>query len=148
MEDHDISFPAETLLAWIREEHRTRGALQLWPSREYVAIPRSRTDKGSFTEDEDLAETVAVGLLDVQPLGRRAGWTLHVRIEDELAAHLPEDEDAPVEPEAVDFEAFWSEFVVPGRGVMHAWITVESDDGKAAFDRFLRSLEARHARRR
>lgn len=148
MEDYDVNFPAETLLAWIREEHKTAGELQLWPSREYGAVARSRTDKGSFTEDEDLGETVAIGLLDVQPLGRRAGWTLHFRIEDELAAHLPEDADAPVEPEAIDFEAFWSEFVVPGRGIYHAWITAESDDGKTAFDRFVHALEARHARKR
>lgn len=144
MEDFEIDFPAETLLTWIREEHRAGGTLEVWPSREYVEVPRKRTDKGSFTADEDLTETVAVGTIDVRPLGRKAGWTLHVRVEDELAPHLPEDEDVQAEPEPIEFEAFWSDFVAPGRGPAYAWISAESGAAKTAFDRFLRSLEQRH----
>lgn len=145
MEEYDVDFPAETLLAWIREEHKTQGSLQLWPSREFIAVPRKRIDRGRFGEEDDVGETAAVGNLDVQPLGRRASWTLHFRIEDELAAHLPEDEDAPEEPEPIDFEAFWSDFVAPARGSAYVWITAETLEAKAAFDCFLRSLETRHA---
>jgi hypothetical protein len=144
MENYEIDFPAETLLGWIMEEHQAGRELDLWPTREFVEVPRKRTDKGSFTADEGLAETVSVGNLDVRTPGRKAGWTLHLRVEDELAAHLPEDEDVKTEPEPIEIETFWSDFVSPGRGAAYAWITAESGSAKTAFDRFLQSLEERH----
>jgi hypothetical protein len=144
MTDYEVEFPAETLLAWIREEHRTRGSLDLWPAREFAAVPRQRTDRGSFGDEDDLPETVSAGNLDVAPMGERDGWTLHFRIEDALAPHLPEDEAAPEGPEPIDFEAFWSDFVVPARGSMYVWVTADSADAKRAFDHFVRALEARH----
>lgn len=147
MEDHDIDVPPETLLLWIREENKARSSLQLWPAREFLLVPRSPADKGSFGEDDDLGEIVAVGTLDVRPVGGRAPWVLHFRIEDELAAHAPEEGDVPAGPEAIDFESFWSDFVVPARGTVHAWATVDGADAKRAFTRFLRSLEGRHATR-
>ena len=144
MEDHEIDFPAETLLGWIMEEHQAGRDLELWPTREYVEVPRKRTDKGSFTANEGLAETVTVGNLDVRLPGRKAGWVLHIRVEDELAPHLPEDENVHVEPEPIELQTFWTDFASSGRGAAYAWITAESGTAKAAFDRFLRSLEERH----
>jgi hypothetical protein len=144
MDEYEINFPAETLLGWIMEEHQAGGKLELWPAREYVEVPRKRTDKGSFTADEDLAETVTVGTLDVRQQGRKTGWILHFRVEDELAPHLPEDEDVQIEPEPIEIETFWSDFVSPGRGAAYAWITAESSTDKAAFERFVHTLEKRH----
>ena len=95
MEDYDIDLPAETLLAWIHGEHKAGGPLQMSSSREYVSVPRRRADRSSFDEQDDLAESVSAGNLDVQPLAAGAVCTLRFGIEDEPAAHTPEDSSAP-----------------------------------------------------
>jgi hypothetical protein len=85
--------------------------------------------------DDDLAETVIKGVLEVRPRRGAGGWILQLRVDDQAGEHPVSDEDTDEEG-GLTLEAFEAEFLLPeGQPVD---IAVSADDGGAQFRGWLR----------
>lgn len=142
MEDRELDVTAPQVVRWLRRE--LQGApipeFEVLATREYLALPLDRPEAHGVEADLDIEEFAAVGTLEVRPLPHSRGWVLRVRIEDEIGAHLPDDESAPDEPEEIDLDAFEADFVTPGTGDAFVSVEVENDAAAAQFEEVLADL--------
>jgi len=144
MPSYSVEVPPELIVHWLI------GALSAGPlknamraTREYVAREDFDLDRAGLSGSDDIDAVVAVGTLEVEAAPPAGGWTLKVRIEDSLGDRLPEDEPAQDEPEDIDLEEFWVEFIAPGRGIALAELEADSSAARARFERFVAGLKPR-----
>ncbi|MDH3472767.1 MAG: hypothetical protein OEM59_03660 [Rhodospirillales bacterium] len=141
MEDYESDLPPQVVVAWsLRAVREGESGLLAGAWHEDVAEDGFRPEKGGYEETE-VREVTAVGSLEAVPEHRPDRRTLGVRVEDELGARIPGDEDAPEGPEEIALGEFWEEFVAPGRGAASIWVSAADAAGKQAFDRFVAGPE-------
>ena len=144
--ERDIDLTPAHLLLWLKAELASPAPrLKASATREFLTEP----ERPVGVDAEDGLEVMAtVGVLEVEPAGGGAHWRLRMRIEDPLAAHLPEDGSVPDDPEAIDLAEFERCFLSAGEPA--ATFTLESacQADQRSFDRVFASiLSDRHRRR-
>ncbi len=139
MSEHEIDVAPGQIVHWLKDDMAAgrRRKLELRATREYLAEPGAPAD-----EDSEVSALSTVGLLEVRPVGVAHPWVLRVRVEDVVGPHLPEDASAPDEPEEIDLDTFFTDFVAPDRGTV--FVTLEADDAQAkrGFDRLFAEIVA------
>ena len=67
---------------------------------------------------EDVHSVVKIATLKITPIHRSDGWSVSVVIEDDFGPQAFEEDEAREEAEEdeIDVDAFYNEFVLPGRG--------------------------------
>ncbi len=134
MDIHPVDIPAEQIVRWLIDDYpSSRHELRISATRSYIVSriteAQERRRRLGDEEMEDLSEITAVGVLEVAPLHAHDGWILRVEVEDELSDRLPEDEDAPDEPEEIDLAAFARLFTERDTGL--AFVSVEAENAQA-----------------
>jgi hypothetical protein len=145
MEHYALDLAPELLVRWLRHDLRSghaRVLVRAW--REYQTDDSDLTQAPLGDEADDVHAVSAIGTLELEPEGRADGWVLTVRVEDTAGPRLPEDEDAPAEPEALDLEAFVEAFPQLESGGAFMWVSVESPAAKRSFEGFLERMVKRH----
>lgn len=148
MPSYNVEVPPELIVRWLMD------ALAVGPlkngiraTREYVVKDDFNLDSAGLSGSDDIDVVVAVGTLEVEAAPPAGGWTLKICVEDALGDRLPEDEPVPEEPEDIDLEAFWVEFIDPDRGVALAELDAGSPAARNRFERFVERLKRNAAAR-
>jgi len=141
MDERDIDIDPAHLLAWLRAG-RAAGdrALTVRATRDYRSADLPNPQLLGIGEETDLAELTAVGVLELAPADSSDGWSLELRVEDELGAHTPDDESVADEPEEIDLDAFEADFVTPARGTVFGLARFESEAARARFEALFADL--------
>ena len=101
-----IDLAPARLIDWLRADLASGAArVRMQATREFLAEDAPAAAEGLDAED-GIAVGTTVGLLEVAPAAGPARWVLRLRIEDGLAAHLPEDGSVPDGPEEIGLEVF------------------------------------------
>jgi hypothetical protein len=146
MEEYDLEYPADVVVTWIMravKEGATNLDIAAW--REFTVDDSFKPEAGGY-EETDVSEVTAVGTLEVKPQHPPDSWLLRVRVEDELGDRVPEDESVPEEPEDMDLDAFWHEFIEPKLAMTSVVVEAAGPAEKDAFDQFIRGLERKASR--
>jgi hypothetical protein len=111
--ERDVDLSSRQILAWLRRDAARGDRRQLaWrATREFVVEPASGP---GIDADDGLDTGCTIGLLEVGPRRGSQRWTLRLRIEDELGAHLPDDGSVPDDPEPMDLAGFEAAFLPAG----------------------------------
>jgi hypothetical protein len=92
-------------------------------------------------EREDMTEIATVGTLEIAPVESGKGWLLTVLVEDESGSRAPDDNAAPEGEEEIGLDAFYDEFIRPGRGNAYVVAEVENAAAKGRVTRLLNRIE-------
>jgi hypothetical protein len=149
MEAFPIDVEPEQLVRWIIAERQS-----MVPKIEVVTnclkeardLPLRKEFRIGDELREDVRWVVTIATLKVAPIHRGEGWSVSVIIEDDLGPQAPEDDG--VEEEAgeaeIDVDAFYNEFVLPGRGSASVVAEVESPAAKQRLSRLLAQVLRDH----
>lgn len=141
MADYTLDLTAADVVRWLRTRLRSqRPGLVVRASRDYAAPVSARLREAGIGDDDDLAEAVEIGTLDVEPLGGGDGWTLHVQVENPFGPRAPADEPTPDYAEDIDLDTFDAEFVQCQEGEVYVWVSATSPEAKARFDEILPAI--------
>ena len=149
MEPYPVDVDAKQIVRWLLEEKR-RPAFDLLvtATRSYRRSALGAGDDSRFgdAEREDLSEMSEAGHLEVAPQAA-GGWTLRVRVEDDIGPGLPEDEPVPAGEEEIDLATFYEDFIAQDRGLAEVSAEAEGASGKASLESLLDAiLKDRHQR--
>lgn len=144
--EREIDLTPRHLVDWLKADLASGSAqVEVRATREYLAETGPASAEELDSEDE-MTVLLTVGLLEVTP-ARGPRWTLRLRVEDPVGAHLPEDGSVQDEPEEIALDEFEACFLADDD--RPAAVTVETDgaaDGRG-FERVLsRILADRHSR--
>jgi len=142
MPEYGIDVDAGQIVHWLMDDLAAgkQSRLDIRATREYAAEPVADPEQAGLGEDEEAAVLTTVGRLEVRPAGGEPAWVMRLRVDDVLGPHLPDDESVPEDPEEIDIEAFFENFVVPDRGTFYASVEVETPEAKQALDRLLAEM--------
>jgi hypothetical protein len=146
--EHEIDLTPRHLIDWLRADLARGGAARLAvrATREFLCEPGPLAGAGLDAEDGMEALTT-IGVLEVAPRNGGARWTLRLRVEDPIGAHLPDDGSVPDDPEELGLERFADAFLRgpdPG-GTVTLEATTAAD--RRRFERLLAEMLAdRHGR--
>jgi hypothetical protein len=145
METYPADIDPEQLVRWVRAERRAvrRSAVSAIARRttNVREIPMRREVHLGDQEREDLSEIATVGALEIAPVEPGKGWLLTVLIEDEAGPRAPDDNAAPEGEEEIDLDAFYDEFIRPGRGNAYVVAEVQNAAAKGRVTRLLNRIE-------
>lgn len=145
METYPADVDPEQLVRWIMAERRVaqRAAVSAIARRttEMREIPMRGEVHLGDQEREDLSEIATVGTLEIAPVEPGKGWLITVLIEDEVGPRAPDDNAAPEGEEEIDLDAFYDEFIRPGRGNAYVVAEVENAAAKGRVTRLLNRIE-------
>jgi hypothetical protein len=145
METYPADVDPDQLVRWVMAERRAaqRPAVSAIARRTTEAreIPVRREIHLGDQEREELSEIATVGTLEIAPVGPGKGWLLTVLIEDEAGPRALDDNAAPEGEEEVDLDAFYDEFIRPGRGNAYVVAEVENAAAKGRVTRLLNRIE-------
>lgn len=144
MQTYPVEIDPEQLVNWVMAEREAQPSEVKAIARrtaEAREIPTKRELHLGDQEREELTEIATVGILDIVPLEARKGWLLTVLIEDEAGPRTPDDNGAPEGEEEIDLDAFYEEFVRPGRGNAYVVAEVENAAAKGRVTRLLNRIE-------
>lgn len=141
MADYALDLTAADVVRWLRARLRSqRPGLTVRASRDYTAPASTRLQEAGIGEDDDLAEAIEIGTLEVEPLGGDGAWALHVRVENPIGSRAPAEEPTPDYAEDIDLDTFDAEFVQPREGEAYVWVAAASPEAKARFDDILPAI--------
>ena len=149
MAEYGLDIDPYQVVHWLGEEQKAGGGdrFDVRAMREYSAEPLADPAQAGLDDDQDVTSLTTIGTLEVRPAGGGARWTLRVRIEDVVGAHLPDDESVPEDAEEIDLDAFEADFIAPDSGTVFVSLEAETPQAKQDFDRLLsRMLADRHGR--
>ena len=145
METYPADVDPDQLVRWVMAERRAaqRSAISAIARRttEVREIPMRREVHFGDQEREDLREIATVGTLEIAPVEPGKGWLLTVLIEDEAGPRAPDDNAAPEGEEEIDLDAFYDEFIRPGRGNAYVVAEVQNAAAKGRVTRLLNRIE-------
>ncbi|HSM42081.1 MAG TPA: hypothetical protein VK862_15110 [Afifellaceae bacterium] len=137
--EQEIDIPADQIVHWLRAVLKSaKPRVRCTATREYVAdadpdlVPEF--ESAGLGPEDDASSLITVGVLVITPADSLDGWHLTVAVEDVVGPHVPEDESAPDEPEEIDLDGYWDQFVKPGRGTETVTLTAESDEAMRHFE--------------
>jgi hypothetical protein len=139
VETYPLDVEPEQLVRWFIAERRVAA-----PKFELVAScveeARDLTLRKGFRIGDEVREdvhwVVRIATLKIVPIQRSDGWSVSVVIEDDLGPQAFEDDEAR-EEEEIDVDAFFNDFVLPGRGSASVVAEVESRAAKQRLSRLL-----------
>ena len=150
MEPYPVDVEAKQIVRWLMDEARHPAFdLLVTATRSYQrsALGAGEDSRLGEAEREDLSEITEVGLLEVTPRKKPSGWTLRVRVEDDIGPGLPEEQPVPAGDEEIDLATFYEEFIAADRGLAEVSAEAEGTDAKASLVRVLDAiLKDRHQR--
>jgi hypothetical protein len=145
METYPADVDPDQLVRWLMAERRVaqRPAISAIArrTREVREIPIRREVHLGDQEREDLSEIATVATLEIAPVEPGKGWLLSVLIEDEAGPRTPDDNAAPEGEEEIDLDAFYEEFIRPGRGTAYVVAEVQNAAAKGRVTRLLNQIE-------
>jgi hypothetical protein len=141
MAEYELDIAADQIMHWLRDEAASKlPRVEVTATREYTADAIESFEAAGVSTDTDVASLVTVGTLEVRPTRGKDGWVLQMRVEDVVGPHVPDDESVSESPEDIDFEAFYTDFVAPDRGMVSVTISAETPQAKRRFDRIFADL--------
>jgi len=149
MTEYDIDLDPAQIVHWLRDDlaARRRRKLDIRATREYVATPVTDRMTAEVADDDDVSVLTTVGVLEVRPVEAEHAWVLRLTVEDLVGPHLPDDESVPEDPEPIDLDTFFEEFIAPDNGVAYASLEATTPQAKRSFDRlFSEMITERHGR--
>jgi len=137
-EEFDIDISPRDLVIWLKADQARRSPT-VWASASKT-IEKRDIDLASagVTLDDDVAETLTRGVLEVRPKRGAGGWVLQVRVDNTASEHPVSDEEAEEEAEELTLEGFEEEFLPPEQSLADVVVAVEDEAAKARFGRWLR----------
>jgi hypothetical protein len=138
-----VDVEAKQIVRWlIEEERRSAFGLLVTATRSYRRNALGAGEDSSLgdIEREDLSEMTEVGLLEVTPRQKPGGWTLRIRVEDDIGPGLPEDEPAPTGDEEIDLATFYEEFMTEDRGLAEVSAEVSDPNAKTSLGLLLDAI--------
>jgi hypothetical protein len=145
METYPADVDPDQLIRWVMAERRAaqRSAVSAVAKRitEVREIPMRREVHLGDQEREDLSEIATLGTLEIAPVEPGKGWLLTVLIEDEAGPRVADDNAAPEGEEEIELDAFYDEFIRPGRGNAYVLAEVEDAAAKGRVTRLLNRIE-------
>jgi hypothetical protein len=88
-----------------------------------------------------LSEIATVGTLEIAPVEPGKGWLLTVLVEDEAGPRTPDDNASSEGEEEIELDAFYNEFIRPGRGNAYVVAEAENAAAKGRVTRLLNRIE-------
>jgi hypothetical protein len=144
MRTYPVDIDPEQVVRWIRAERKIAPSAFRVTSRratEVEEIPAQREIHLGDEEREDLSEIATIATLEIAPVHASDGWLLTIVVEDEAGPRVP-DSGASVEGELeIDLEAFYREFIRPGRGSASAVAEVEDANAEVRLANLLKMIE-------
>jgi hypothetical protein len=105
-------------------------------------LPAQRELRLGDQEREELTEIATIASLEIAPVHAGDGWRLTVVVEDEAGPRIPEEGAAEEgEEEEIDLDAFYDEFIRPGRGSANVVAEFENPAGERHLADLLRTIE-------
>jgi hypothetical protein len=144
MEIYRADIDPEQLVRWvIAERGAQRSAVSAIARRTTEAreIPLRREVHLGDQEREDLSEIATVGTLEIAPVEPGKGWLLTVLVEDEAGPRTPDDNASSEGEEEIELDAFYNEFIRPGRGNAYVVAEAENAAAKGRVTRLLNRIE-------
>ena len=146
MEFYPVDMDPEQVVRWLMIEQRrgSRGLrVEAWRAYEVAPLMDGSAVPLADRDLEDLQDTRTLAILDVSPV-HDEGWRLSISVgEPFTSGDDDEDQAAEVaeEGEPMDLDAFFAEFMRPGRGTAVVSAEIDSSDGEEHLRRFLTSIE-------
>ena len=144
-----VDIAPEQILHWLRSEISARpDEFSVRVEREFAAAAPSDKADASISEDTDLTEASAIGLIEVRPADPSAGWMLRMRAEDQLGDHLPDGRSVAEGAEEIELDSFEELFLTPsGRALVETVLHADTPEAAVrAGPLFENILTDRHAR--
>jgi hypothetical protein len=144
MQTYPVEIDPEQLVNWVIAERAAQPPAVKAIARctaEVREIPTRRELHLGDQEREELTEIATIGILEIAPLEASKGWLLTVLIEDEAGPRVPDDIAVPEGEEEIDVDAFYDEFIRPGRGNAYVVAEVENAAAKGRVTRLLNQIE-------
>lgn len=141
MQAYSVDIAPEQVVRWIMAERQaapSRFTITAKRGAEVRQIPARREFRLGDEERDDLNEVATVATLEIAPVHSSDGWLLSVVVEDEVGPRVPDDGMVAEGEEEIELDAFFDEFVRPGRGTANVIAEV---DGPAANQHMTRLLE-------
>ena len=142
MESYPVDVDPAQVVRWLVAE-QAAGSLALRLSGRRLVdareIPIRRELHLGDEEREDLSEVATIATLEIAPLHTNDGWRLTVVVEDEAGPRTVGQ--AAAREQSIDLNAFYHEFVRPGRGTASVTGEVEGPDGEAHLGTLLSAIE-------
>ena len=144
METYPVDLDAGQILRWVMAEQRADPSMFRITARratEVREIPARQELHLGDEEREDLREIATIATVEIAPFHIHEGWRLTIVVEDEAGPRMPARRAAIGGEEEIDLDAFYKEFIRPGRG--DANVTAEAEDlaAKARLTRLLNTIE-------
>ncbi|SKA35904.1 hypothetical protein SAMN02745126_05744 [Enhydrobacter aerosaccus] len=141
METYPVDTDPEQIVRWLLVE-RERGTTSLDVVASRINELESFADQPQLPlgdEDrDDLSEQVTVAMLEIMPRHAAHEWRLTISVEEDLTPSESDNED---EEEEIDLDAFYLEFIRPGRGTVNVMAEAEDADAEADLNRLLAAIE-------
>lgn len=146
MLEYGIEIPADQIFHWLKDELASgRQRFVCRATREYVADVLGKVENTDIDEDYGIQLITTTGTLEISPEGAANGWLLKVYVEDVVGPHIPEDGSVPAEPEEIQLDDFYAQFIAPDNGTVFVTVNAESKSAKARLDAVLAEImEDRH----
>ncbi len=148
MEPFPVDVEAKQIVRWLMEEVRRPACdLLIAATRSYRRNALGTREDSRFgdAERDDLSEMTEVGFVEVMPRQKPGGWTLRIRVEDDIGPGLPEDEPVPTGDEEIDLATFYEEFIAGDRGLAEVSADVVGADAEVGLSLLLDAiLKDRH----
>ena len=132
MQSYPVNLDPEQVVRWFMAERRA-------PPLTFTAVAKRATEPRDLPaqrelqlgdqEREDLSEIATIATLEIAPIHASDGWRLTVAVEDEAGPRVPEEGAVDDGDEEIDLDAFYDEFIRPGRG--SANVVAEVEDSAA-----------------
>jgi hypothetical protein len=152
MESFPVDIEPAQVVRWIKAEHERAPStfrIAARRRREIRRIPDRRDLHLGDEEREDLNEVATIATLEVGPAHAADGWLLRIVVEDEIGPRISEDGTASAAEQGIDIDAFYHEFILPGRGNANITGKVEGLQARDRLARLLQTIETdgRHTER-
>ena len=146
MLEYGLEIPADQIFHWLKDELASgRQRFVCRGTRDYVADVLGKVENTDIDEDYGIQMITTTGTLEISPAGAANGWLLKVYVEDVVGPHIPEDSSVPAEPEEIQLDDFYAQFIAPDTGTVFVTVSAESKSAKAQFDAVLTEIiEDRH----
>jgi hypothetical protein len=144
MQDYPIDIEPEQVVRWIIAEHQVAPSKFKVVARRHLEtreLPARKELRLGDEERADVSETATVVTLQIAPAHPNDGWLLTVVVEDEIGSPGSDEDETTEEEQDVDVDAFYEEFMLPGRGNANVFAEAEGPAGKARLTRLINDIE-------
>ena len=141
MLEYGLEIPADQIVHWLKDELASgRQRFTCQATRDYVSDVLGKVEHPEIDEDSGIQSITTTATLEVSPAVATEGWVLKVCVEAVVGPHMPEDGSVADEPEEIQLDDFYAQFIAPDTGTVFVTVSAANQSAKAQFDAVLAEI--------